>query len=1268
MTGAAAWLRALDFPLLRRVMSRRAFELALSSELRYARPPALTDDGVTAVLVEGGRAAGGGSAEYRVVIDMPYGDSALLGDCSRCMSTFGPCVHMATLAVDLAASAPMREALLARRSAAQPSSRAPEVRFARALEQRFDAALHAWLAPAADGQKVEIAASPSTEGDAYVGRAYGDRGDPQRTRVVTIAVRRAGERKLLVAHEITQLADYGSRDRRVLSHAKERGTSRKAAFAVGVEASLAIEAMRLHGGVFAAGYRELLDFRATPVRPRIVVAAGEGDDAAAESLSLGWMTDAGGVPIAADEAVFFPGPFPYLWTSSGAIYPVARDVDVDLASHLAASPALLVPPGRLRDVGARLLRAVRGRGISIPRSEAFGLPPIETPRFVLRLAGEPLAIEGELVAIYPARTVPLFGPLAAGAASDDGRDLDGEERARAAAIRAGVVRRILPPPPFDGEEAEPEALPVHAGGAGGAGGDDAAPEGLAVAVSGERAIAFWQGGLLALRGSEDPPIDVALSERLARVRVGPPLAARVHVALEGDWLATRVEFSSQELPVELVAIRAALARKERWVALSDGTLSRISASIESLADEAAEVMGAGAEANLPAHQLGRIDRWIEENDGRIDASIASLRKRLRSLAVAEEPEMPSALNATLRPYQRRGLAWLQFLQVLGAGGILADDMGLGKTITALAYLLRRKEAEGPAPSLVVCPTSVATNWVREAARFTPGLSVLLLHGPSPGARARAAEKIEGSDLVVTTYGLLRRDKDLLASTKFRCAILDEAQNIKNADSDTKRAASRLDASMRLALSGTPIENRLRELWSIMSFVNPGILGTSRSFETRYERPITADRKSPLAAELRAVVRPFLLRRTKDDVLPELPPKTEIDRMVTLTHADKRMYDALAHTLRESIARAVEKKRDRDTSSLSLSVFTALTRLRQMACDPRLVDENLLADARALALPEGAPRAPKGQKAAAARLSAAPASARGAIGVRDRVMSAKREAFLELVRELVAEGRRALVFSQFVQLLTLWRRDLDAEGIAYEYLDGSTTKRDVVVARFQEGTAPLFLISLKAGGAGLNLTAADTVIHCDPWWNPAVEDQATDRAYRIGQDKPVTVVRLVARGTLEEKIVSLKAKKRELTGAVIGDDAGALAGLHEDDIRLLLGESDDDDLDDEDDDFATDDARGREREREEAEASAASATKRRAKTAELATDERVVDPEFHAVVREAQRWLAATGRMENDLADVVDIPAAYAARLAQGEPFPCSRAVGDRIRARLRAWT
>jgi superfamily II DNA or RNA helicase len=1182
----AAWLRDFDRPLLFRIVNRRSLEAALESPLMHARPPAFASGWVHALLEEAPASPGRSSPSTRVTLGVASGATRLVGDCSRCLVSFGPCLHMTVLAADLAFSRTLRERLADGLEVGEAAARARDVRAAIAAEIRFDRVLEAWATPVASGLAVEIAASPFAEVDRNIGRAYGDRASAGEAPVLTLLVREAGARKLLPAHALGDLSQFRPRDRRVIAHARNRGVSRKAAYAIGVDASLAVEAMRVHGGVFAQGFKEPLDFRTTPVRPTVDVLSAEGREGPG-GLTLGarWLPADGGPPFSLRDAAFLPGPFPFVWTRDGAIYPVAPDVDLELAAQLVRVPRLEVPAGRIEEAGGRLIRASRGRGIVLPPPERFGLEPMETPRIALRLEGEPLELTGQLVAIYRAREVALC-PLDP-RSNDEGRDVDTEARARAAVAGIGLLGR------------EDDGV---------AGGEPRER----IAASDEAAVEFWRSGLGSLRASVDPPVEVQLSERLAHVRVGAPVTGRVHVALEGHYLATKLEFRSDELSVELDTIRRALAQKRRWVALSNGTVARISSSIQSLATQAAHVMD-GHEARLAVHQLGRLDRWIEENDGRVDEAVRALRGRLRAIAVAADPEMPDDLRATLRPYQRLGLAWLQFLQALGAGGILADDMGLGKTLMTLAFLLRRKQAEGPAPSLVVCPTSVAMNWAREAERFTPGLSVLVLHGP---ARGRLLASIEHSDLVVTTYGLLRRDVDTLSAIRFRCAVLDEAQNIKNASSATARAARRLDASMRLALSGTPVENRLGELWSLVSFANPGMLGTARAFETRFERPIATDRESPLAQQLRSIVRPFLLRRTKNDVLPDLPPKTEVDRIVTLGKRERRMYDALAHTLRASVAKDVEKRK----GQTSFSVFAALTRLRQMACDPRLVGATELPD------------------------------------------SAKRTAFLELVRELVAEGRRALVFSQFVELLTLWRRDLDAEGIAYEYLDGSTTRREEVVARFQEGAAPLFLISLKAGGAGLNLTAADTVIHCDPWWNPAVEDQATDRAYRIGQNKPVTVVRLVARGTIEDKILSLKATKRALTRAVIGDEASALDGLTADDIRLLLGDADDEGFDE--GEPAGADLVDADR---PASAGAGGGSEPSLDDA-LATADAVVDADaYAALVDEVRFWLASTGRVETDLARMADLPVVFANRLAQGEPFPCSRAVARRILARLRAY-
>ncbi|CAN5842855.1 hypothetical protein BH11MYX4_BH11MYX4_61980 [soil metagenome] len=679
-------------------------------------------------------------------------------------------------------------------------------------------------------------------------------------------------------------------------------------------------------------------------------------------------------------------------------------------------------------------------------------------------------MRAELHAVYGAGTVPV-APRSADATS---RDPDAEEQALERLREAGFV---------DDED-----------------------EGVLRATE-ERAVELWTRELARLRESPLPRFTVLVDDALATVKVGPPMSVAVHVAVASGWLDTELSFRAGALKVEMGVLRRVLSERGRWVALSDGTLSRIGDEVAALVDEAASFADDGR-GRLAAHQLGRVERWVDRFGGELDEQTTTLRARLRNLAVRAEPDLPSRLEATLRPYQRRGLAWLQFLRELGAGGVLADDMGLGKTLMTLALLARWKDDAGDAPSLVVCPTSVVGGWVKEAQRFVPQLRVLVLHG---AGRSAQLARIGASDLVITTYAVLRRDIDALARQRFRCAILDEAQNVKNATAATSRAARRLDAEMRLALSGTPIENRLGELWSILSFANPGMLGERRTFEDRYERPITNHPDGAVAGELRALVRPFVLRRTKAEVLSDLPPKTEVDLACVFGLRQKRLYDALALTLREAVKKKIET---RGLARSRLSVLTAILRLRQMACDPRLVD----------------PSVPAAE-------------------------SAKRAAFLELVRELVAEGRRALVFSQFVELFTLWRADLEREKIAYEYLDGSSTDREAIVDRFQNGAAPLFLVSLKAGGAGLNLTAADTVIHCDPWWNPAVEDQATDRAHRMGQARAVTVVRLVAQGTIEDKIAALKEKKRGLALAVIGDEPGegeaALHGLTDEDVRLLL---------------------------------------------------------------------------------------------------------------------
>lgn len=490
-------------------------------------------------------------------------------------------------------------------------------------------------------------------------------------------------------------------------------------------------------------------------------------------------------------------------------------------------------------------------------------------------------------------------------------------------------------------------------------------------------------------------------------------------------------------------------------------------------------------------------------------------ERLRDFAqrlqdFARQPcTAPAGLNAHLRPYQLEGLSWLQTLRALEVGGILGDDMGLGKTLQTLAHLLLEKQAGRlDRPALVVMPTSLIPNWQDEAARFTPELRVLTLHGPS---RQKHFAEIAGYDLLLTTYALLPRDIEQWLEQPLHLLVLDEAQNIKNATSKAAQAAGRLVARQRLCLTGTPLENNLSEVWSLFHFLMPGWLGDARAFNRTYRTPVEKHGDGDRLQHLVGRIRPFLLRRRKEQVAHELPPKTEILHWVELTPAQRDLYE----TVRLAMDRKVRAEIDRKGLARSqIIILEALLKLRQVCCDLRLV---------------------KGE---------APRAVRGGF-------SGKLDSLLEILVELLAEGRRVLLFSQFTSMLALIEEQLLQRDIPYVQITGDTRDRRTPVQRFQNGEVPVFLISLKAGGTGLNLTAADTVIHYDPWWNPAVENQATDRAYRIGQDKPVFVYKLIARGTVEEKIQQLQARKAELAASVLEGSGDADWTLQQSDIDALL---------------------------------------------------------------------------------------------------------------------
>jgi len=483
-----------------------------------------------------------------------------------------------------------------------------------------------------------------------------------------------------------------------------------------------------------------------------------------------------------------------------------------------------------------------------------------------------------------------------------------------------------------------------------------------------------------------------------------------------------------------------------------------------------------------------------------------LRAELARLRDVREPAMePPGFNATLRAYQRDGLAWLGFLADAGLGGVLADDMGLGKTVQVLAHLLAEKQrGRLDKPALIIAPTSLVANWRNEAHRFAPDLSLLVLHGP---ARGGLHEEIPHHDVVITTYPLLARDRDELLAHEYAVLVLDEAQAIKNAKSQAAKIVREIPARRRLAMTGTPLENHLGELWAQFDAVEPGLLGNEKHFTKFYRSPIEKHGDVERRERLGRRIAPLLLRRRKEDVLHDLPEKTIIPRNIELDGAQRELYETLRLAQHERVLAEVHK---RGLAQSGIIVLDALLKLRQACCDPRLVKL------------EGAKRVKE---------------------------SAKLELLLELTDSLVAEGRRILVFSQFAEMLALIGEALDARGQTWQTLTGQTpgTQRAELVERFQAGGVPLFLISLKAGGVGLNLTAADTVIHYDPWWNPAVEAQATDRAHRIGQDKPVFVYKLICTGTVEEKIQALQQRKADLAAAVL--EGGSTQSLRFDEADL-----------------------------------------------------------------------------------------------------------------------
>ena len=612
--------------------------------------------------------------------------------------------------------------------------------------------------------------------------------------------------------------------------------------------------------------------------------------------------------------------------------------------------------------------------------------------------------------------------------------------------------------------------------------------------------------------------EVLLSERLRGIRVRPAPSLSVRATVKSDLL--NVELGASGLTKEeLVEYLDGFSRQQRYVRLTSGDLVRIGNNLK-VAQELADGLGVSVE-ELAAGRTGLasarsllIDALLERADGvrlERDAGFRRIVRDFESYGDADI-DVPTGLEATLRGYQEDGFRWLGTLERLGFGGILADDMGLGKTLQVIAHVLAQKETGRGGCTLVVCPASLVYNWMSEISRFAPGLAAVAVLGTKAARRVLIGGH-EGADILVTSYDLLRRDVEEYAPLHLSRVVLDEAQYIKNPMAQVTRAVKCLDADVRLALTGTPIENRLAELWSIFDFLMPGYLGTRDQFAKRYEGPVEAGEADGQRL-LQCAVGPFVLRRLKSEVLAELPEKTESVVMAQMGPKQKKLYLSYQDRIALQVQHMVRAGDPSGLGREKLKVLAELTRLRQICCDPRLCIE----------------------------------------GYQDG--SAKLETCLELVSQAVDAGHKALVFSQFASMLDLLALRLSEAHLSYFQLTGQTSKevRERLVRRFQEGEADVFLVSLKAGGVGLNLTAADVVIHYDPWWNVAAQDQATDRAYRIGQRRDVTVFKLICEGTVEERILKMQESKRGLAESVLGAEAVRSATLTRDDVLALLGQA------------------------------------------------------------------------------------------------------------------
>jgi non-specific serine/threonine protein kinase len=582
---------------------------------------------------------------------------------------------------------------------------------------------------------------------------------------------------------------------------------------------------------------------------------------------------------------------------------------------------------------------------------------------------------------------------------------------------------------------------------------------------------------------------------------------RTMVTSDIDWFDVTLDMTFGDTPATLSEIRKAVRAHTKFVKLADGSVGVLP---QSWLDRLRRMLGIGDGSkdsiHIHANQSALIDYvTCEGSDVEWDEPAKALREKIAAGAQIEAQPLPEGLQAELRSYQYSGYNWLVFLRESECGGCLADDMGLGKTVQALTFLLRQHRSENAtSPSLIVAPRSLIVNWMREAQRFTPTLRITPYLGID---RDKTTIDTGEFDVVLTTYGILLRDIGLLRRKHYECVVLDEAQAIKNPESRTARSVRLLNAKCRVALTGTPVENSTTDLWSLFAFLNPGLLGSASFFRTEFSTPIERLGEAEAATTLRRIVSPFILRRTKQQAAPELPPRTEEVVSVEMTDEQRAFYMELRDKYRRELVGMIDQS---GLQSARFHVLEGLLRLRQAACHPRLVDRTYAGG------------------------------------------SGKLDTLIESLTTLRAEGHKVLVFSQFVSVLRIVEEELDKLGLRYVILEGKTRDRTTPVDQFQsDPNIPFFLISLKAGGVGLNLTAADYVIQIDPWWNPAVEAQASDRAHRIGQERPVFVYKLVSEQSVEEKILRLQDRKRDLVDQLIQSEAGLFKSLTVDDVWDLF---------------------------------------------------------------------------------------------------------------------